>query len=64
MSSLRKSLVSLLAYLGRGAVAVDGLYFLDTARPAAAACGPNGINACTTEKLVERKFRSGYRVLM
>ena len=64
MSKLLKSLTGLLAYLGRGAVPVDGMYFNERARPAAAACGANGVTACSTEKLVQRKFRTGYRVLM
>src|SRR5262245_7438403 len=44
--SFLKSLTALLAYLGRGAVPVDGMYFLERARPAAASCGPNGVIAC------------------
>jgi hypothetical protein len=64
MTKLLKSLTALLAYLGRGAVPVDGMYFLERAQPAAASCGPSGVIACSTEQLVQRKFRTGYRVLM
>lgn len=64
MSRLLKTLTDLLGYLGRGAVPVDGIYFVNEARPAAAACGANGIGACSPEALVKRKFRAGYRVLM
>jgi hypothetical protein len=64
MNGLLKSLTALLAYLGRGAVPVDGMYFHERARPAAAACGPDGVIACSTEAVVQKKFRAGYRVLM
>jgi hypothetical protein len=64
MSRLVKSLTALLAHLGRGAVPVDGMYFLDDARHAAASCGANGVIACSTEAVVQKKFRAGYRVLM
>jgi hypothetical protein len=64
MTSFLKSLTALLAYLGRGAVPVDGMYFLEHARPAAASCGPNGVIACSAEAIVQQKFRAGYRVVM
>ena len=74
MSSLLKSLTALLAYLGRGAVPVDGMYFVERARPAAAACGPNGVVACTpraparsgerSARSAQPFLRTGYRVLM
>jgi hypothetical protein len=64
MNRFLKSLIGLLEYLGRGAVPVDGMYFVDNARPAAASCGANGITACSPQALVQRKFRAGYRVLM
>ena len=64
MTKLVSSLTTLLAYLGRGAVPVDGMYFTERARPAAASCGPNGVIACSTEAVVQKNFRAGYRVLM
>ena len=65
MSSFLKYLTALLAYLGRGAVPVDGMYFVEHARPAAAACGPNSVIACTPKRVVQKQFlRTGYRVLM
>jgi len=64
MTNLLKSLTVLLSYLGRGAVPVDGMYFLERGRPAAASCGSNGVIACSTEAVVQKQFRAGYRVLM
>ena len=68
MTKLLKSLTALLAYLGRGAVPVDGMYFLERVQPAAASCGANGVVACSADaavrKPLRKPFRTGYRVLM